>query len=621
MALAAEVVEPAARGRWDWLRRVAVSARPAAFAGVVFCVVVGAVAALPSGDPLDGFFRYSLELVVLITVLVGAGLVWWAHRRGWTWDADVIPALFGGVASFSLLGMLKGTPWGPNGLQGDATFRTESVTRFADGWQLADFTYHGLPAFYAPAYFWLLGRTADLGGIEPWHMIKYGNVAAAMAVPLVAYLLWRWIVPPRVAALLAGVPLVVENFYEPYAWITLAAFIPWWLAAVHGLTRPQLRPPRPVVLGLIGAVLFMTYYYFFFIAAIALVCYLVVGRRTGCVDRRRLGRIALVLGVAATGSAVFWLPLGVSILRARESESLANRWFWDQAGIPELPFIEPTVKGGLCLLGLAFLALTARIEPLSRALLVFLAAAYAWYVIGLPAALLGMPLLTFRGLPLIPLILVTAGVLALGRLVTLAPKLLSPAHVRPLTALLAVLLGLFAARGFTVAVATSPYIPQAHSQPLPDGQLPPYHSAKSKPADVPTASIRDAIEARYTGSGNPVVVSERFDVLSLYPYHGFVQPNAHYSHPAGEFHARIAFLDRLAAASPREFARLSAQNRFDRIDAFVLTDNGDTLHFTYRDDAFPSGLKYRSVRFPRTAFDPSSFDLTDLGSVVVVVRR
>jgi hypothetical protein len=77
--------------------------------------------------------------------------------------------------------------------------------------------------------------------------------------------------------------------------------------------------------------------------------------------------------------------------------------------------------------------------------------------------------------------------------------------------------------------------------------------------------------------------------LSIYPHYGFVQWNAHYSHPAGECHARIDFLDHLAAASPQEFTRLSAQNRFDDIDAFVLSDKGDTLHFMYRDDALPPG--------------------------------
>jgi galactan 5-O-arabinofuranosyltransferase len=611
---------PTRRSR-DLLRRAALACRPVAIAVAVFGVVVAVVAIAPEGSPFAPTFRYGLEVMSIGVVAVGAALTWWAWRRGRTWDADVMPGLFGGVAALSLLGMLRGTPWGPNGLLGDPSFRTETVTRFAHTWSFADFTYHGLPAFYAPAYFWVLGRVADLADIEPWRMVKYGNVVATMFVPLVCYLMWRRLVPPRVAALIAAVPLVVENFYEPYSWLVLVAIVPWWFEAVHGLTRPGLRQRNPVMLGLVGAVLFMTYYYFFFVAAIALVIFLVVERLLGQLDRARLARVAVVLVVAAAGSAVYWLPLGLSILRASAAESLANRWFFPGANQTRFPFLEVSVEGVVALVGLGFLVLTARKEPLSRALAVFLAAAYAWYVVGMPAAALDKPLLTFRGAPLVPLILLYAGVLGLVRLAQLARDRFDPAQATKLAALAAVVLVFSAAHGFTVKVATNSYITAAHEMPYPDGHLPRYHPAGAA-ASSPVTAVQDAIDARYAGSGQPVVLTERYDLLALNPYYGFVQWHAYYSHPAGEFHARIAFLKQLATAgSAVDFADRSADNRFDRIDAFVLKDEGQQLTFNYRDDNFPNGSRPGAVRFPVGLISAEYFDIVRVDGWLVAVRR
>jgi hypothetical protein len=119
-----------------------------------------------------------------------------------------------------------------------------------------------------------------------------------------------------------------------------------------------------------------------------------------------------------------------------------------------------------------------------------------------------------------------------------------------------------------------------------------------------------------------VIVSTRADVLALNPYYGFVQWQVYYAHPASQFRARIAFLRAQAAAdSPEEFARLTAGNPFEPIDAFVLEDAGDTVEFRFRDDNFPYGAKLGLIAFPRSLFAPEAFDLVDLGDVVVAVRR
>jgi hypothetical protein len=611
-----EVTDPQPPAYLRWLRRLA-PARPLLFAAAAGLVV--AVAGVPTYNPTSPRVEYGMRAAVVGLVVAGAVCWWWTARRGRTWGAELVPALLGGIAGLTLVSSLSGTPYAPGGLASDQSFRTAAITRFADTWHNADFTFQGLPSFYAPAYFWVLGRTADLAGTEPWRMAKYGTVAAALLVPVVSYLLWRRLVPIHVAALLAVVPLVAENMYEPYSWLVVTAIVPWWLAAVHGLRRPDRPPGHPAFLGVVGALLFLTYYYFFFIAAIALVIYLVVERMLGRLRLQQVLYAGTTLAIAAAVSAVYWLPLLVSIVRAEHPESLANRWFNSgHANLP-LPMLEPSVTGAIAMLGLVYLVWTVR-EPLSRGLLVFLAAAYCWYLIGAPAAAAGTPLLSFRGKLVIPVVLLSAGVLGLVRLVELAAGRLNPGDVRRVAWVGGAVLVVFAGQEFVSTVRDSPLTETAHATALPDGRLPAYHPELDELPDPPPAVVSRAIADRFTGEGNPVVLSDRVDIMALNPYYGFLQWNAHYAHPAAEFHERVRFLEELAQASgPAEFADRSANNRFDRIDVFVLRDAGDELVVQFADDAFPDGNRAASIRFPRSLF--AEFDLVPVGTHILAFRR
>lgn len=613
--------------RWShsrWLRS-GVALRPVAFAAVALVLVVSAVLGMDL-DPFGALFRYALEVQVILAVALGALASWWAASRGQTWDADLIPALVGAVGAFTLFGLLHGTPWGPGGIDGDAAFRTEAVTRFATTLGTADFTYRDLPSFYAPAYFWVLGRVADLFGVEPWRMIKYGTVVSAMVVPVVTYLLWRRIVPVRVAALMSVLVLVVEThyFYETYAWIVVFAIIPWWVLVVHGVHRPNVGPPSPLLLGLVGGLLFMTYYYFFVVATVAFMIHvgLMLFQRRDVWPA--LSRSLLTFAVAGVVSSPFWLPLGISIVTTGHFDSSLNRWFSDTHGIPQLPFVSFTPVGILSLAGLFYLALTAR-EPLSRSLLILLGGVTAWYLIGLPGALIDFPLLTFRAKPLIPIILFIGGVLALARGWTAAQRWLAGtelARMRLGLAIVALVFAFIGARAYMVAVTRSDLIRAAHAAPLPSGGLSKYAPEDSAPSAVPIDAIRTVIDARHDGNDNPVILSDRPDVLATTPYFGFSQWQVYYAHPAAGFHARIEYLRELAAmSSAREFAEASDANEFDSIDGFVLADAEQMLEFHYRDDNFPDRTIAGTVSFPRFLFESAAFEVIDLGEYVVAMRR
>jgi hypothetical protein len=368
----------------------------------------------------------------------------------------------------------------------------------------------------------------------------------------------------------------------------------------------------------VGGVLFLTYYYFFFVATVALIIHLVAGAALRRLRWRQVRHAALALSTAAAVSSAFWLPLLVSILRAEHPEVLSNRWF--SASHPDLPLpmLKPTVTGALALLGLGFLVWTIR-EPLSRALLIFLGGAYGWYLIGAPAAAIDAPLASFRGKLLILPILLIAAVLALVRLTEVAAGRFNAADVRRVACAIAALLVIYSGQEFVTVVRSSSLTEAAFASATPDGRLPERHPADAMPANPPAALVNRVIAERYTGNGQPVVLSDRVDIMVFYPYYGFLQWNAHYAHPAAEFHTRVRFLEELAdASSPAEFAARSADNQFDRIDVFLLRDEGEELVLRFADDNFPNGIRSASIRFPRFLF--ADFTLVPLREHVLAVR-
>ncbi len=600
-----------------------VAARPLLFAAAAALVVLAihVLSILASFNPYSGRTQYGLHAGSLVVAAVAVCATWWARRRGQTWDADLIPALFGGLGALTMLTALHGTPFDVSGLSGDQAYRSEAVTRFADSWWGGDYTYRGRPAYYAPAFFWVLGRTAALTGTAPWHMLKFGTVAVAFLAPIVSFLLWRRVVPPRVAALISAVPLIVPGLDETYAWLVQVAFIPWWLLAGHGLARRGLRRPHPVVLGLVGALLFTTYYYYFYLIPLALGLHLTVARWRREFSWRELGRTGVTLGVAALGSAPFWAPLAWNFLTAPGFESLNNRWITLNSGRLGLPMLDPSVLGVLCLIGLIYLVVTAR-EALSRSLLVLVVAMYLWHALGFVFLAVNEPLMSFRMRELIPLVLLAAAAIALARASALAAAHLPAPTAWRLTAAGAALLAVFAGDGFVTTVTGDSRVTAAHNQTLPDGSLPPFHRNDAKASSSPPDRDRAIIDAEYTGPGRPVVLTDRADLMATNPYYGFVQWNANYSHPTAQYHARLDFLDDLAGSrTPAEFAERTGNNPYDRIDVLVLRYDRNSLTFRTYDDAFPFGTKARVIRFPVDLVQPRYFQLSTVDGYVVAVRR
>ncbi|MFI5491504.1 arabinofuranosyltransferase [Actinoplanes sp. NPDC051859] len=603
-------------------RRMFIQWRPLIFgAGAALVVLLVHLAAVAMDvDPYSNRTQYGLHSLPVVVAALAAGAVWWARRTKSTWDADLLPALFGAMGSLTLLVSLHGTPFDTLGVTGDNLFRQQAVTRFADTWHLDDYMYKDLPTYYAPAYFWVLGRISALTGVVPWQMLKLGTIVVAFIAPILTYLMWRRITSPRTAALISATLLFIPWLHEPYAAIVVVTFIPWWLEVGFGLTRRGVKCLHPVVLGLIGAAFFTCYYYFFFIIPFVLVLHYFVTRRGGTHSWRETGRTAVILGIAAAGSAVFWAPLAWSMLTSSHVESLNNRWLVPEVIGLHLPFLEPSVFGALCLAGLIFLVATAK-EALSRAMLILLISLYVWHVAGFVFMAVDKPLMSFRMRELVPVVLLAAAAMAGVRLAGYAAKRFSMNLVGRVAAVIGVLLVVFVGDQFGYWVSGAAKV--AHNQAMPDGTLPRFHREDAQVAPNPLGPIAAAIDGKYKGEDHPVVLTARPDLMSIYPYYGFVQYNVNYSHPVSQFHPRLDFLRELAAsATPAEFAARSGDNPFDKIDAIALgfKDN-DNLVYTYAEDAFPYGTKTTDILIPRKLIQPQYFDIQQVGPDLVAVRR
>src|SRR4051812_33417400 len=140
---------------------------------VLVPVVVLAVYAVlpPAGDLRSQYQGSAVALVV-------APLLGWLLTRRAAWAHHAAGALTAAVMPGLTLIALHGTEWFLSGPFGDNSFRMEYATRFADDLgSLSDYTYRGVPAFYSPGWFWIVGLCARLTGVHAWQAYKWVAIA------------------------------------------------------------------------------------------------------------------------------------------------------------------------------------------------------------------------------------------------------------------------------------------------------------------------------------------------------------------------------------------------------------------------------------------------------------
>ena len=559
-------------------------------------VAVAIVAAAPKA--VEGNPTVEVVTQVLLALAIGFGVFVVALRLSPNATGFLVALLTGLFLCGGAAILLNATPFAPLGAVADQSYRTAYLTKLAHHWTFVDYDYKGLPSFYPPLFFWVLGRTSALLGIAAWKMLKIGTLAAAFLVPVAGWFLWRPMVGPRrAAAVVVLTSLVVQEWYVPHLWLATALFVPWWCWYVLGAGRnaPLSRGQIAAAIA-IGTVATLTYWYVVLIGVVQLVVLLalrpVFRRNRWEPEPPRLREMWFVLGGTAIVTAVFWLPLAVSVLTTPGAQTMQNRYFpSEQVPLP-LDFLTFDLKGVVLLVGLVSLAATAARNRVSLHLLGIVVAGYVVYLLGYLGFLGDNPLGTGHT-PVIINFCLAAGA-ALGGM-ELARALIVERRVSWIDAtaavgvVVALVVGVTFALGQT-AVRDIPFLKEQRA------------------ARYPTALIHDFERATRGDYAEKVVLTDDTDLASFLPVYVFNTSDAHYSHPAALFNDRADLLVELSREDdPELFALAFTHNRYDRIDYVSLHSSGGALSYDYLADAFPLGVSSVSLNFPEELFDTDAF--------------
>jgi len=390
----------------------------------------------------------------------------------------------------------------------------------------------------------------------------------------------------------------------------------------------------------VGALLLVHSYYFLplGIAAVVTVGTDVLSRRPWAQWPLRPVRALVVVTVGLLVATAYWVPLVVEHLHGGTADDLQRRWSPPGFELPPLPLPSDPV-GALGLVGVVWvlvrLARTPRASRgLSGALAVLLATTYLFFVGGQLLAPLGVAVLPEKSGELLRALLVTCGVLGLSdAYVAARTRAAGRAVVGVLAGVLVLSLALTAAAGFAGHWLIGRPVLAAQQMRYPDGSYPagglPDPRTTRHPWSVPalpTGPSTDAVATtwrRLTGtalSDRTVLVTSRVDLLATTPVHPFTAWKSIYSHPYGQFDARLALLRRVSRCPDSRCAWLLLRdNRFDRVDGLVLTARSSgEFGVTLTSDRFPDGWAFAPVDFAPALFQTPLFARSRVGDVLVV---
>lgn len=571
-----------------------------------------------------------------VAVVITLGLMGLARfAPGWAALATVATTsvFLSGFATVAL----HGTRWGFHGIYSDSGFRAQAITRYADNAGLVDYGYQGLPGYYPPAWPWLQGRAAALLDVPAWTVMKPATLLAAALVPVLAYLLWRRVVPDLTAALVVlGTAVVTVSFQKPDEWLVLACVLPWWLEVVRGVRREDRYPLPRWAYGLILGGLLLTHTYYFLPLAVATVLGWGLDLLPG---RRPPLRIkdAVVIGVVGLAvAAPYWLGMAVvRLTTAAPADNLQLRWSPRGFDMPPVPVPEDAL-GAVAVVAVVWLLLGLRRSPLALGMVLALVAGYVVMLGGQWLQRFDIAVLPHKSKDLIEAVLIT-GAVAAG--VDLARGLRADARSVPTTvarvalAVAVAVLGVEAAVRFTDQWVTGKAAVVAQQIRYPDGSFPagngPVPSVEyeyawgTRTGDPSTEEVRrawlDISGTTPDDFADAVLVTTRADLLATTPVHSFIAWKSIYSHPLGEYDARLELLRDVGQCPDAACAGdLLRDNRFDPVDGLVAAREGDELVFPMAVDRFPEAWEFYELRLPLRLFDEPPFRRTNVGNVTVI---
>jgi hypothetical protein len=627
----AEPAGEGARGTEGFLAKVNPSL--AALVTWIICLPVAfAAASLGPADP----FRLRVAMVPVVVLIAGVIVVGIASRLVPADLASGVGAgLYGGWVAFTLRVALHGTPFGFDGMGGDAGRMAAMANRYASTWHSADGMVPSVPSHYPPLFPWLVGRASALSHVPAWRLLGPAEAIALSFAVVAGYLLWRLVLPgPLALAVSLPVLLTFALPEKAYEILALEMFIPWAIAAFGDSPRGRLHWLPAGLIGGLGIVLNWSYTIYGALGILALV---VLTWRASA-DRARFARhVMLTVVVAAVVASWYWVPyLGWGFLHSsKQVDDL-----FQGGGIQDSPlvFLDPSALGVLELIGvIGLLRLRGRVWW-GNPLLLLTASAYAYWLLGLAAfSLSGHTLLLQDTDRMIGPILSAAGVLTIAHTAPRIVRRISVRYVPPgLPALALCLLVIWTAFGAWFGwMPGGPTAPSGLYQPavsttwnettsafgtaLPDGSYSPAAPVKIRNPWFPTDPIRNDVASVLGPNAAPVTLSYIEQLFAFVNWPGFIPVSMGAAGTNTNWPARYAALRELSSVTdPAAFATASAHTAFGPVDVFVLKKTGPA-RWSWR----PVDAPYQPLLFTPGQFSPNAFTVfTNLpGGYVVAVRQ
>ena len=613
------------------------SVSPSLAALIIWIVCLPVAFGLASLGPADPFLL-RVAMVPVVVAIGGVIVVGIASRRLPADLASGIGAgLFGGWVAFTLRVALHGTPFGFDGLAGDAGRMADMANRYASTWHSSDGIVSTVPSHYPPLFPWLVGRTSALINVPAWKLLGPAEAITLSFVVVAGYILWRKLLPgPLALAVTLPVLLCFSLPEKAYEILALAVFVPWAIATFGDPPRGRRLHWLPA--GLIGGLSIVLSWAFIIYGALGIVALAVLTWRASPDRARYVRHIVLTVIVSLVVASWYLVPyLGWGFLHgSKQVDDL-----FQGGGIQDSPllFLTPSPLGVLELIGVIGLLWYRGRVWWGRPLLLLTASAYAYWLLGLAAfSLTGHTLLLQDTPRMIGPILAAAGVLTI---VHTAPSIARRISVRSVPAglpalalcLLVVWTAITAWQGWMPGGPTPPgglYQPAvstawnettaAFATPLPDGSYVPVAAERDiHDAWFPTDPVKKDVTSVLGASATPVTLSTAEELFTYVNWPGYIAVSMGAAGTNTDWPARYAALQKLSRITdPAAFDAASARTAFGPVDVFILQRSSPT-RWTWQ----PIDAPYPVLTFTPAQFSPHAFTVfTNLpGNLVVAVRQ
>ncbi|HHG84755.1 MAG TPA: hypothetical protein ENJ82_08390, partial [Bacteroidetes bacterium] len=279
-----------------------------------------------------------------------------------------------------------------------------------------------------------------------------------------------------------------------------------------------------------------------------------------------------------------WAPLLYDYL-THPTASFQNRWFSNW-------MINSSLfqyRGTLEYIGLGYLFLAIKRGWLARFLLILLGGLILWNVIGILGMILGFPLLHSRMNVFFDVAVMFGLALGIIHLAEVA-KLHLQTPPRWLIGGVSMLFLLFLGHNMIIRMNTEEY--------------------KLSYNSVPPIEIYDQELISY--ARGKVFFTNLQTINAHIPLYLFVGTNAHYTHPAAEFEARVAFVEAISKSDNPDFiAWMLTYNKWDKVDGVLWGDKSILFGL----DNFPNWNSHRpqKVTFEQSQFTGTYFQQSQSG--------